>query len=83
MHDAARAITNYPGGNAEGYPDTFKQCFRAFYQYIADGDFDAPRSFATFADGHRDNVLCNAFVESGERGSWVKPDLDKDHGLHG
>ena len=73
MHDQARAVNDYPAGHAEGYPDTFKQCFRAFYCYIAAGDFAAPRSFATFADGHRDIVLCDSFVESAERGTWVKP----------
>ncbi len=72
MHDEARAVNDYPAGHAEGYPDTFKQCFRAFYRYIAQGDFAAPRSFATFADGHRDNVLCDAFVESAARGIWVQ-----------
>jgi predicted dehydrogenase len=73
MHNEARAINDYPGGHAEGYPDTFKQCFRAFYRYIAEGNFAAPRPFATFPDGHRDNVLCDAFVESAERGTWVRP----------
>jgi predicted dehydrogenase len=72
MHDEARAVNAYPAGHAEGYPDTFKQCFRAFYRYIAQGDFATPRSFATFADGHRDNVLCDAFVESAARGIWVQ-----------
>ena len=40
--DAARRFINYPGGHNEGFPDTFKQCFRAFYEYIAAGDFAAP-----------------------------------------
>lgn len=75
MHDEARAVNDYPAGHAEGYPDTFKQCFRAYYRYIAQGNFDAMRSFASFADGHRDNVLCDAFVESAERGTWVRPEF--------
>jgi len=32
--DAARAAIAFPGGHNEGFPDTFKQCFRAFYSYI-------------------------------------------------
>ncbi|HEX9003128.1 MAG TPA: Gfo/Idh/MocA family oxidoreductase, partial [Blastocatellia bacterium] len=44
---AARRFTGYPGGHAEGYPDSFKQCFRAFYDYIAAGDFTAPQPFPT------------------------------------
>ena len=40
----ARSFANYPGGHNEGFPDTFKQCFRAFYSYIQAGDFSRPRS---------------------------------------
>jgi predicted dehydrogenase len=68
----ARNVSDYPGGHDEGYPDTFKQCFRSFYNYIAAGDFSAPRSFATFEDGHRDIEICDAFVESARRGGWVE-----------
>ena len=64
-------MTDYPGGHDEGYPDSFKQCFRSFYNYILAGDYSAPRSFATFADGHRDMVMCDAFVTSAARGGWV------------
>jgi predicted dehydrogenase len=60
-----------PGGHAEGYPDTFKQHFRAFYGYIAKGDSAAPRPFATFEDGHREVVLCEAVLESQRTGAWV------------
>jgi predicted dehydrogenase len=72
MAESARAVSDYPGGHDEGYPDSFKQCFRSFYQCIRAGDPAAPRSFATFADGHRDIIMCDAFVESRRRGGWVK-----------
>jgi predicted dehydrogenase len=68
---AARAFTSYPGGHNEGYPDTFKQCFRAFYDYIAAGDLSAPPTFPTFADGHEEIRLCDAILESHRRGGWV------------
>jgi predicted dehydrogenase len=71
MHDAARGVTDYPGGHNEGYPDTFKMLFRDFYRYIAAGDFTAPRPFPTFADGHRDIVLMDALIESQKTGRWV------------
>jgi predicted dehydrogenase len=67
----ARAAVGVPGGHAEGYADTFKQHFRAFYGYIAKGDFRAPAPFATFADGHREVVLCEAVLESHRKGGWV------------
>ncbi len=67
----ARAAASVPGGHAEGYPDTFKQHFRAFYGHIAKGDFSAPPPFATFEDGHREVVLCEAVLESQRTGGWV------------
>ncbi len=79
LSSGARAVTDYPGGHDEGYPDSFKQCFRSFYNYIAAGDYEAPRSFATFADGHRDMLMCDAFVASASRGGWVKLSDMKHH----
>jgi predicted dehydrogenase len=63
--------SDYPPGHAEGYPDSFKMCFRNFYQYIAAGDFCAPKPYPTFYDGHRDNLLCDALVQSQQTGGWV------------
>jgi predicted dehydrogenase len=68
----ARAAVGVPGGHAEGYADTFKQHFRAFYGYVAKGDFAAPAPFATFLDGHREVVLCEAVLESHRKGGFVK-----------
>jgi predicted dehydrogenase len=68
--DAARA-SSYPGGHNEGYPDTFKQCFRAFYDHIDAGDFAAPAPFPTFADGHRELQLCEAILASHQTERWV------------
>jgi predicted dehydrogenase len=67
----ARAAVGVPGGHAEGYPDTFKQHFRAFYGYVGKGDFSAAPPFATFQDGHREVVLCEAVLESQQKGGWV------------
>ncbi len=65
-------FTNFPGGHNEGFPDSFKQCFRAFYDYVATGDFSAPATFPTFADGHREIVLCEAILKSHREGRWVE-----------
>lgn len=67
----ARSAADYPGGHNEGYDDSFKQCFRAFYRYIAAGDFAAPKPFATFADGHREILLCEAILHSHREQRWV------------
>lgn len=71
MGDLPRAYTNYPGGHHEGFPDTFKQCFRAFYQYIAAGDFSAKPMFPTFEEGHREVVLCEKILQSHREQRWV------------
>jgi predicted dehydrogenase len=68
---AVRPFTNYPGGHNEGFPDTFKQLFRAVYGYIDSGDFRAPPTFPTFADGHREIVLCEAIAQSARERRWV------------
>jgi len=71
VSDNARRFINYPGGHNEGFPDTFKQCFRAFYSYIEAGDFFALPTFPTFADGHREILLCEAILRSHQEGCWI------------
>ena len=71
VSDTAAKYINYPGGHNEGFPDTFKQCFRAFYDYIAAGDYSAPPTFPTFADGHREILLCEAILKSHRDNKWV------------
>jgi predicted dehydrogenase len=71
VSDAAREAISVPGGHNEGYADTFKQCFRAFYGYIAAGDLSAPATFPTFEDGHREILLCEAVLASSRQGGWV------------
>ncbi len=72
LADLPGGFTNYPGGHNEGFPDAFKQCFRSFYQYIAAGDFSAQPLFPTFAEGHREVILCEAILESHRQEKWVK-----------
>ncbi len=72
MQETAAAIANYPGGHCEGFPDTFKQLFNAFYGYIESGDFTATCPFPTFADGHREVLLCEAILKSHHEQRWVQ-----------
>ena len=67
----ARRYAAYPGGHAEGYPDTFVQLFRDFYEYIEAGDFKAPRTFPTFESGNDEMVLCEAIERSSTTRAWV------------
>ncbi len=63
---------NYPGGHNEGFPDTFKQCFRSFYDAVLGQTGPEGRLFASFEDGHRELVLCDAILKSNEQQAWVK-----------
>ena len=72
LSEAAAAAASFPGGHNEGYPDTFKQSFKAFYSYIEAGDPGAEPGFATFADGHREIVLCEAIARSHREERWIE-----------
>lgn len=71
LQSEVRPYANYPGGHNEGFPDTFKQLFRAVYDYMETGDCQQPPPFPTFADGHREVVLCEAILRSHRDGAWV------------
>jgi predicted dehydrogenase len=71
VHPEVRGLIDFPGGHNEAFPDTSKQLFKEVYQRIASGQ-DGPPPFPTFADGLRELVLCEAILESKERGAWVK-----------
>ena len=66
----AKALAQYPGGHNEGFPDSFKQLFRAFYGAIASGDLQS-EAFPTFADGHLEILLCDAILRSHRERRWV------------
>jgi predicted dehydrogenase len=67
----ARTTASYPGGHNEGFPDTFKQLYNKVYNYIIAEDYSAPPDFPTFADGHYEQVLCEAIERSAKEGDWV------------
>jgi hypothetical protein len=67
-----RPFVSYPGGHNEGFADTFKQLFKAIYDYIDAGDLGVARPFPTFDDGHREAVLCEAVLRSQCEQRWVE-----------
>lgn len=72
LGDMAAGFSNYPGGHNEGFPDAFKQCFRAFYEAI---DKKLPASdalYPTFEEGHMEVLLCEAILASHREEKWVK-----------
>lgn len=67
----ARRFASYPGGHNEGFPDTFKQLYSAFYRYLNAGDFSAKPDFPSFADGHYELVLGEAILQSARERKWI------------
>ena len=70
LNPETQKIVDYPGGHVEGFPDTFKQCFRQVYSSIADKE--KKYDFATFEDGYRQMILEEKIFESANSGKWVK-----------
>ncbi len=70
LSTAAANATHYPGGHAEGFPDTFKQLFLDVYQRIANQQLQNP-TYPSFADGHRELLLCEAIASSHREERWV------------
>jgi predicted dehydrogenase len=72
LSSQAQQFTSYPGGHNEGFPDTFKQLYKAIYRYIEAGDLNAAPDFPTFADGHKELVWGEAIQRSANEGRWVE-----------
>jgi predicted dehydrogenase len=70
LDPAIRTFASYPGGHNEGFPDTFKQLYRAIYQRLAEKDFSRPKLFAGFDDGHQELLLCEAILRSHREEAW-------------
>lgn len=67
----ARTAIGYPGGHVEGYPDTFKQNFKAFYTALETGTA-SNGTFATIADGLREMEIGQAVLTSAKERRWVE-----------
>ena len=71
MGPLAGGYTDYPGGHNEGFPDAFKQCFRAFYEAVDAGAGSSEVLYPTFADGAHSITLCDAILQSHLEERWV------------
>ena len=63
-------FTDYPGGHAEGFPDSHKMHYRAVYEHIAGGR-KTPVLFATAEEGHQEVRLCEAVLKSARSEKWI------------
>ena len=64
-------VISYPGGHVEGFPDTFKQNFKDIYRAIEEGN-TGKRDSASFEDGLREMLLCDAIVRSAKERRWIE-----------
>lgn len=72
LGNGAAAMTHYPGGHVEGFPDTFKQLFIDVYDWIVAGRANGRSArFPTFADGDREVQLCEAIARSAREERWI------------
>jgi predicted dehydrogenase len=65
-------FANYPGGHNEGFPDSFKQQYRAIYADIREARRSPEPLYATFEDGHRELLICEAILKSHRTGYWAR-----------
>lgn len=70
-----RPFAHYPGGHAEGFPDSFLQLFRTVYEWVDAGGAGDPL-FPGFADGHREVRLCEAIAGSNRDQAWRAVEAD-------
>jgi predicted dehydrogenase len=73
MDANARSYAHYPGGHPEGYPDGPRNLFRNLYRYIGAGHTPAthPPDFPTWEDGHYEQLIVDAALESHRTNAWV------------
>lgn len=70
LSPSAAAISHYPGGHAEGFPDAFKQLALSVYKWI-DGGSQGKPPFPTFEEGHHEVQICEAIARSARERAWV------------
>ena len=67
-----RTVIAYPGGHAEGYPDTFRALFAKVYADVEQGAPSPEPAYPTFADGHDALCVLEAVQRSDAEARWVK-----------
>ena len=70
LEAGAATYADYPGGHAEGYPDSHKQVLKRFYRKVADPS--APIEYPTFNDGLRIMQLLECVQQSARERGWVE-----------
>jgi predicted dehydrogenase len=71
MHSEVRSSAMFPGGHAEGYPDTFYQLFQNVYSTLASGKLPDKDLVPTFTAGHEEILLCEVIQRSARERRWM------------
>ena len=70
MAPSAAAITAFPPGHVEGFPDTFRALFAQVYADIEAGHPSPAPAYPTFADGHDAMLVTEAVARSAASQRW-------------
>ena len=66
------SISHYPGGHAEGFPDTFKQLYADVYGWIVEGRTPVGlRRSPPSRTADQELRLCEAIAQAPPTGRWV------------
>lgn len=72
LHPAAAARSRLPVAHAEGFADAFRELYRAVYADVAKGGPSAEPDYPTFRDGHVENLIGDAVLQSHRERRWVE-----------
>ena len=72
MNSTGAAAASLPGGHVEGFADTFFALYREVYSAVLKGRRPDNPLYATFQDGHRAMLVCDAVLKSARLGRWVE-----------
>ena len=72
MNPTGAAAANLPGGHVEGFADTFYALYSDVYSAVLKGRRPEEPLYATFEDGHRAMLVCDAVLKSSRLGAWVE-----------
>jgi predicted dehydrogenase len=83
LRPEAAALTHYPGGHQEGWPDALRNLIEDFYRAAAARDRGQPcqGSFGTFGSAHRITLIVDAVLQSSRSGSWAEVASDPHEGM--
>ena len=69
LSPGAAALSHYPAGHQEGWPDALKNLIADFYAGVRDRSH--PLTVASFGDAHRVTLVVEAILASADTGRWV------------